>query len=60
MKKGSYGFLFVFYTLHSIMRVENHTIKGEGLRCKQPKEKARRFTNGKKTTDVQQGFQGKG
>ena len=28
--------------------------------CKQPKEKARRFTNGKKTTDVQQGFQGKG
>ena len=42
------------------MRVENHTIKGEGLRCKQPKEKARRFTNGKKKTDVQQGFQGKG
>ena len=30
------------------MRVENHTIKGERLKCKQPKEKARRFTNGKK------------
>ena len=33
-----------------IMRVENHTIKGEGLRCKQPKKKARWFTDGKKTT----------
>ena len=44
----------------SIMRVENHTIKGEGLRCKQPKEKARWFTDGKKTTDIQQEFQGKG
>ena len=39
-----------------IMRVENHTIKGEVLRCKQPKEQARWFTDGKKTTDIQQGF----
>ena len=38
------------------MRVENHTIKGEVLRCKQPKEQARWFTDGKKTTDIQQGF----
>ena len=30
------------------MRVENHTIKGDGLRCKQPNEKVRRFTNEKK------------
>ena len=51
----TWGLRIILVQCGFIMRVENHTIKGEGLRCKQPKE----FTNGKKRQTFSKDFKTK-